>query len=311
MLGYKDETAELLEGWVPFKDNKRTRFLDKIDEIIDWKQIERKLQKLYADRGRPSTPPLRVFKMLIIQHFYNLSDPACEESVNDSFAFRRFCGIALSESAPDETTLVRFRQRLMKKNLHIKLLDMVNECLEKHGLMVRKVTLVDASLIQAQTKGPKKGEEGLEKEASYTIKNDKLHYGYKAHISSEAATGMIEKAEYTTAKLHDSQVFESLDPGDVPIAADKAYWSKARHEALGDRSYLQIRGRKNHPLCELERAYNKQVGRIRGRIEKIFGHFKRSLGYRRARYRGLSPGLLELQMKSICWNLRRAVSLSQ
>ena len=300
-----------MEGWVELKGNKRMRFLDKIDELIDWRQIERKLHKLYSHRGRPSAPPLRVFKMLIIQHFYNLSDPGVEEAVNDSFAFRRFCGVPLSQSAPDETTLVRFRQRLMKNGLHIKLLGMVNECLEKHGLMVRKVTLVDASLIQAQTKGPKKGEEALEKEASYTVKNDQVHYGYKAHVGSEAATGMIHKAEYTTAKLHDSQVFESLDPGDVPIAADKAYWSKARHASLGKRSYLQIRGRKNHPLCHLERAYNKQVGRIRGRIEKIFGHFKRNLGYRRARYRGLSPGLLELQLKSLCWNLRRAVTFAQ
>ncbi len=309
MIGIKNNTDDFLDGWVEIK-GKRKRFLDAIDSLIDWKTIESKLNKLYASKGRPSIPPLVVFKMLVIQHFYNLSDPGCEEAVNDSFSFRRFCGLGLAAKIPDETTLVRFRKRLVKNELHHKLLELLNECLRKHGLMVRKVTLVDATLIEASTKGPSKEEKPLEEEASYTVKNKKVHFGYKAHVSTEAATGMIQKVEYTTAKVHDSQVFEQLDTGDVPISADKAYWSKERDEALGNRSYLMIRGRRNNPLNEAETSYNKQVSRIRGRIEKTFGYFKRTLGFRRARYRGICRGLLELQMKSICWNLRRAVSLT-
>jgi IS5 family transposase len=308
MIGIKDNTDDFLDGWVKIK-GKRKCFLDAIDSLIDWKTIESELNKLYASKGRPSIPPLVVFKMLVIQHFYNLSDPGCEEAVNDSFSFRRFCGLGLADKIPDETTLVRFRKRLVKNELHHKLLELLNDCLRKHGLMVRKVTLVDATLIEASTKGPSKGEKPLEEEASYTVKNKKVHFGYKAHVSTEAATGMIQKVEYTTAKVHDSQVFEQLDTGDVPISADKAYWSKERDEALGNRSYLMIRGRRNNPLNEVETLYNKQVSRIRGRIEKTFGYFKRTLGFRRARYRGICRGLLELQMKSICWNLRRAVSL--
>lgn len=309
MLGYKEKTAELYEGWIEVK-GKRKRFLDAIDEMIDWHAIECRLQKLYARRGRPSIPPMTVFKMLLVQHFYNLSDPGCEEAVNDSLAFRRFCGIGLSDRVPDETTLVRFRQRLVKSHLHDKLLGLINTDLKEHGVIVHRVTLVDATLVEAPTKPPAKGNEPLDRDASYTIKNDKVHYGYKAHVASEAATGMIDKVEYTTARVHDSQVFEQLDPGDVPVAADKAYWSKARDARLGKRSFLQIRGRRNHPLNEEQKAYNKQVARLRSRIEKIFGYFKRTLGYRRTRYRGLSPGMLELQLKSICWNLRRAVNLA-
>lgn len=309
MIGIKNNTDDFLDGWVEIK-GKRKRFLDAIDSLIDWKTIESKLNKLYASKGRPSIPPLVVFKMLVIQHFYNLSDPGCEEAVNDSFSFRRFCGLGLAAKIPDETTLVRFRKRLVKNELHHKLLELLNECLRKHGLMVRKVTLVDATLIEASTKGPSKEEKPLEEEASYTVKNKKVHFGYKAHVSTEAATGMIQKVEYTTAKVHDSQVFVQLDTGDVPISADKAYWSKERDEALGNRSYLMIRGRRNNPLNEAETSYNKQASRIRGRIEKTFGYFKRTLGFRRARYRGICRGLLELQMKSICWNLRRAVSLT-
>lgn len=310
MIGVRHNTGEFFDGWVEVK-GKRKRFLDAIDSLIDWKIIEGKLNKLYANKGRPSIPPLTAFKMLVIQNFYNLSDPGCEEAVNDSFSFRRFCGLGLADQVPDETTLVRFRQRLIKHKLHEKLLQIVNDCLSQNGLMVRRVTLIDATLIEAATKSPSKGDKGLEEEASYTVKNNEVHYGYKAHVSCEAATGMIQKVEYTTAKVHDSQVFEKLDTGEVPVSADKAYWSQARDEALGDRSYLMIRGRRNNPLTEEEKSYNKQVSRIRGRIEKIFGYFKRTLGYRRARYRGLSPGVFELQIKSICWNLRRAVSLTQ
>lgn len=310
MIGTKSNTGDFFDGWVEIK-GKRKKFLDAIDSLIDWGVIEGKLNKLYANRGRPSIPPLVLFKMLIIQHFYNLSDPGCEDAVNDSLSFRNFCRLGFGDQVPDETTLVRFRKRLIKKNLHHKLLELLNDCLRKHGLMVRKVTLVDATLVEASTRGPAKGDKALEDEASYTVKNDKVHYGYKAHVSTEAVTGMIQKVEYTTAKVHDSQVFEQLDTGDVPISADKAYWSKARDEALGERSYLMIRGRRNKPLNEAEISYNKQVSRIRGRIEKTFGYFKRTLGFRRARYRGICRGLLELHMKSICWNLRRAVSLMQ
>ena len=308
MIGIKSNTGDFFDGWIEIK-GKRKKFLDAIDSLIDWSMIEGELSKLYAPNGRPSSPPLVVFKMLVIQHFYNLSDPGCEDAVNDSLSFRNFCGLGFGDQVPDETTLVRFRERLTKNNLHSKLLGLLNDCLRKHGLMVRKVTLVDATLIEASTKGPSKGEKPLEEDASYTVKNKKMHFGYKAHVSTEAATGMIQKVEYTTAKVHDSQVFEQLDTGDVPISADKAYWSKKRDEALGNRSYLMMRGRRNNPLNEAERSYNKQVSRIRGRIEKTFGYFKRTLGFRRARYRGICRGLLELQMKSICWNLRRAVSL--
>lgn len=310
MIGTTSNTGDFFDGWVEIK-GKRKRFFDTVCSLIDWKVIEVELNQLYANKGRPSVPPLVMFKMLIIQHFYNLSDPGCEEAINDSLSFRNFCGLGFADQVPDETTLVRFRKRLIEGNLHNRLLALINSCLEKHGLMVRKVTLVDATLIKAATKGPAKGEKSLEEEASYTVKNNEVHYGYKAHIASEAATDMIQNVEYTTAKVHDSQVFEKLDPGDVPISADKAYYSKERDQSLGNRSYLMIKGRRNKPLNDAEIAYNKQVSRIRGRIEKIFGHFKRTLGFRRARYRGLCRGLLELQIKSICWNLRRAVNLVQ
>ena len=142
--------------------------------------------------------------------------------------------------------------------------------------MVKQVTLVDAS---------------------YTPKQDKRYYGYKGHIAAEAATGMMHRAEYTSAKVYDSQVFKVFDDGRTPMSADKAYWSRSRHPKLGGRSLLQQGYQLLHPIA---RACNQVIARIRGRIEKTFAYFKRVLGSRRVRYRGVSRGLLELQLKSIC-----------
>ena len=308
MLGFFNSERVFLDGWIEVK-GKRRKFLDALDNLVDWQPIQKELNKLYANKGRPSHPPLAAFKMLLIQHFYNLSDPGCEEAVADSLAFRSFCGLGFGDKIPDETTLVRFRKRLIKHNLHERLLGLVNAALDHHGLGVRRATIIDASIVEAAVSGPKKEESPKDPEASYTVKNNEVRYGYKAHVSSEATTGLIQKAVLTTAKVHDSQVFEVLDDGETPIAADKAYYSKAREERLGTRSYLMKKGVRGRALCELELAYNKAVSRVRARIEKIFGYWKRTLGYRQVRYRGLSPGRLELELKSICWNLRRAVTL--
>lgn len=308
MIGSLNQEQVFLDGWVEVK-GKRRKFLDHIDRIVDWKSIEKRLHKLYSNKGRPSHPPMVAFKMLLLQHFYNLSDPACEEAVNDSLAFRHFCGLGFSDAIPDETTLVRFRMRLIKKGLHTELLNLVNRSLDKHGVGVRKVTLVDASIIESSVSRPKKNEESKDPDAAWTKKKEKLHHGYKAHVACEAATHLIRGVEYTSGNVHDSRVFDEFDDGEHPMAADKAYYSKEREARLGERSYLMRRGARNRPLSDEEHEYNKMIGRIRGRIEKIFGHWKRSMGYRRTRYRGLSPGRLELELKSICWNLKRAVTL--
>src|SRR5580704_726369 len=122
-------------------------FLARLDQTLDWKPLEAALQAMYpASTGRPPCPPPLLFKMSLLQHCYGLSDPQCEELVGDRLSWRRFVGLSLSAAVPDETTLVRFRARLIEHGLQQQLLQQINAQLEQRGLILKTCTLVDATL---------------------------------------------------------------------------------------------------------------------------------------------------------------------
>src|SRR5579864_5815864 len=136
-------------------------FLEKLDRALDWKPIETALHTMYpAATGRPPCPPLALFKMSVLQHCYGLSDPQCEEMVADRLSWRRFVGLGLQDKVPDETTLVRFRQRLLEHGQQEKLLQLVNRQLEQKGFVLKTCTLVDATLLQAARRAPAKEDQG-------------------------------------------------------------------------------------------------------------------------------------------------------
>lgn len=223
-------------------------FLDRLDQLVDWQPIAATLAGMFtATTGRLPPPPLAVFKMLLLQTCYGLSDPQCEEQVRDRLSWRRFTGLSLTDAVPDETTLVRFRQRLVAHGLHQRLLDLVNQQLAAHGLLVRAVTVVDATLIQAARRAPAKtAPGGGDPEADHTVKRGQPHYGYKAHVAADGAHTLIRKADLSAASVHDSQRFEAVVTGDEQkIYADKAYHSRARSAWLRARGILRraTRGR--------------------------------------------------------------------
>ena len=291
-------------------------FLDRLDSLVDWQPIRRELEGLFsATTGRLPQPPLAVFKMLLLQNFHGLSDPQCEAQVRDRLSWRRFVGLALTESVPDETTLVRFRQRLIEHGLHRQLLALVNEQLAAQGLMVREVTLVDATLVQAARRAPAKGARGGgDADADYTVKAGQPHYGYKAHVAADRQHTLIRRAELSAASVHDSQRFEAVVAGDEQVViADKAYDSEARRQWLKRRGVVNgilRRARRGACLSETDRLMNRALSAIRSGIEKIFGHWKRNLGYRRGRYVGWARNRLELELKCVVWNLKRWVNVS-
>lgn len=291
-------------------------FLQRLDQTLDWKPIEAALQAMHpATLGRPPQPPLVLFKMSLLQHCYGLSDPQCEELVADRCSWRRFVGLGLQDKVPDETTLVRFRQRLREHGLHENLLAMVNRQLERKGLILKTCTLVDATLLQAARRAPAKDDKsGGDGDAGYTVKQGQPHYGYKAHVAVDETNTLIRKVTLTSANVHDSQEFETVVRGDEEmVMADKAYWSKARSQWCGRHRIANgilrkpSRGQKLRPATV---RVNRLFSSIRCKIEKVFGWWKRSAGYRRVRYVGREPNRLELEFKSICWNLKRLVSLA-
>jgi len=291
-------------------------FLDRLNATLDWKPIEKVLQAMYpATTGRPPCAPLVLFKMSLLQHCYGLSDPQCEELVSDRLSWRRFVGLGLSDAVPDETTLVRFRQRLREHGLHEKLLGLVNRQLQAQGLILKTCTLVDATLLQAARRAPAKGAAaGGDEDAGYTVKQGQPHYGYKAHVAVDETHTLIRQVTLTAANVHDSQEFENVVKGDEEmVMADKAYWSKARSEWCGERGVangIMRKASRGETLREVDLRMNRLFSSIRCKIEKVFGWWKRSAGYRRVRYVGHEPNRLELEFKCICWNLKRLVSLS-
>jgi IS5 family transposase len=290
------------------------RFLERLDALVDWRPLRAALEAMFtATTGRLPKPPLVVFKMLLREHCYGLSDPQCEELVQDRLSWRRFVGLSLTESVPDETTLVRFRQRLIEHGLHERLLGLINQQLAAQGLLLKEVTLVDATLVAAARRPPRRGSDGGDPDADYTVKAGQPHYGYKAHVAADAAHTLIRQAELSSASVHDSQRFEAVVAGDEKVVvADKAYWSEARTrwlERRGVRNGILRRGRRGQRLHPLVQRLNRLLSGIRCRIEKVFGHWKRSVGYRRVRYVGWARNRLELEFKCIGWNLKRWVNL--
>ena len=291
-------------------------FLERLDRTLDWRPLEQALPAMYpATTGRPPCAPLALFKMSLLQHCYGLSDPQCEELVADRVSWRRFVGLGWQDAVPDETTLVRFRQRLREHGLHDKLLGLVNRQLQAQGLILKTCTLVDATLLQAARRAPARTDKtGGDDDAGYTVKQGQPHYGYKAHVAVDAAHTLIRQVTLTPANVHDSKEFETVVRGDEEmVMADKAYWSQARSEWCGRKGVANGilekpgRGQKLRPAAV---RMNRLFSSIRCQIEKVFGWWKRSAGCRRVRYLGLARNRLELEFKSVCWNLKRLVTLS-
>jgi len=292
-------------------------FLERLDRALDFKPIEAALHRMYpATTGHPPHPPLALFKMSLLQHCYGLSDPQCEELVADRMSWRRFVGVGLQDKVPEETTLVRFRQRLMAHGLHEKLLALVNRQLEQKGFILKTCTLVDATLLQAARRAPAQGDKtGGDADAGFTVKKGQPHYGYKAHVAADQEHALIRQVVLTDASVHDSREFERVVKGDEEmVVADKAYWSaqrarwcQRRHVANG----ILRKAFRGQPLDRTTLLFNAVMSRVRCGIERIFGWWKRCAGYGRVRYVGRDPNRLKLEFKSICWNLKRLVSLTR
>lgn len=131
-------------GFADLSANKRKckhTFFDQINKLVDWKIIQKMLDKYYPKGiflvGIQVYDPLLLFKIFLLQTWYGLSDYQVEEEVNDRITFSKFCGISMDHIAPDHSVLSLFKTQLTKKRALGKLLDMINIQLECHGMMVR------------------------------------------------------------------------------------------------------------------------------------------------------------------------------
>lgn len=295
----------------------RNSWLDQIDQLLDWPALVKVLDRIYAsDEGRPSYPLLTYVKLLLLQQWYGLSDPGLEQAVDDRLSFRRFAGLPLDEGVPDHSAIWRFRQALAAHGLAEALFEEVGRQLDARGLIVRRGTLIDATLLQASVKPPSTKQGTVSErdpEAGWTQKNGVSHFGYKAHIAVDEGSEIIRAALLTAADLHDSQPAAALICGDEQaVYGDKAYASKALRTKLatagiGDR--VMYRAARNKPLKPWQTWFNKAVAGIRAAVERRFAIMKRHYGYRRVRYIGLTRNACHLQLLCTAINLKRALAL--
>lgn len=293
------------------------RVLETIAREVDFSQAEARLSATYGQKGRPACRVGILLRVMILQHLYNLSDPQAEEQIKDRLSFQKFIQLDAQESVPDESTICRFRQRLIECGLHEELLALLNTQLEARGYIVKRTTLVDATIVESsrQRPDPEAAANGSapDAQASYTRNNYRSFYGYKAHLSSDLEHNLIRTALISTAKVQDGHMFERVAPADTEIIyADKIYDTNRVHTWLRERgiaSGILKKGAFHIKLSPRDIRRNHKKGLVRRNIERIFGHFKQWQGYRRVRYLGLAKNQLELTLKAVAYNLKRLAGI--
>jgi len=264
-----------------------------------------------------------MFQALLLQQWYGLSDPGLEEALLDRVSFRRFCGFALDAQTPDETTLCRFRNALRQAGCGEVLFEEVLGQLERAGFVLKKGTLIDATLIQSSGRAPASGSTPREIESRSSHDPDanwtrhgarrRLFFGYKAHVAIDQGSGLIRARKLTGAKTYESEVADDLVRGDEKaVYADKAYEKRARRDALKARGIKdRIQHRRNRhqkALPHWQAVRNKLIGRVRQAIERTFSQLKGRYRFTRMRYAGIHANAFHLDLIAIAYNLRTAAS---
>ena len=294
----------------------RNRQLERIAALVDWAAFERLLGDIYAAPvGRPSYGPLILFRCLLLAQWYGLSDPALEEALSDRLSFRRFVGLALADPVPDHSTFSRFRTELVERRLSERLLAELNRQLDARGLMVKAGTLIDASLVAADARRPRKDEplEGRsDRDASWNAMPEQPLFGYKMHLAVDQGSGLVRRAMLTPATSRTRRRFwpwsRATSGRYTPIAATTAGGTAGSWPSGASRTA-------SWPAAIASARWTPpprpQPGARRdpAPVERTFAILKRHYGYTRVRYRRLVRNALQLQLLALAMNLRRALVL--
>lgn len=241
---------------------------------------------------------LMMLKIYFLQQWYALSDPSAEEALYDRNSFQKFLGIdLLSQHIPDETTILNFRHLLEEHKLQERFFEAVNELLTSKGLLMREGTIVDATIIAAPS-STKNKEQKRDPEMSSTKKGNQWYFGMKAHIGSDAKSGLVHHLHTTAAKTSDRTPFRELLHGqERAIFGDKGYYKqedKRTARAKGILWAVSDRGTRNHPLSSSQRKRNRKFSSVRSKVEHPFGVVKCQWKFLKVRYKGLFKNTMQL-----------------
>ncbi len=297
--------------------------LEKINTIVDWSAVLELVKVVDKTNsiigGAPHRNLLTKVKMLFLQHLYNLSDPELEDQVNDRLSFQHFSGIDYTTTVPDFTTIWRFKESLIQQGLMDKLFDLILSFIESKGLLLKKGTCVDASIIESTTRPlSKQGREELTKtpssqidtDADSTQKRGKKYFGYKAHIGTDVDSKIIRKRSFTSARPHDSTQTVNLLSGDErAVFGDSAYGNKAdKRKARKQGVYYGILDKSNRSkkLSVSQKKRNAKKSKIRNQVEHAFAYIKEKWGYKKAVAKSIARNALRFDLNCMLYNIFRA-----
>lgn len=297
-----------------FEEAPKRSSLDDIATLIDWAPVAAALDVVHAaPRGEASWPPLAMFKALLLAVWHDLSDVKLADALDDRASFRRFCGFARAEATPERTAFVRFRRELVRHGIDEALFAGITAQLKARSVTVKTGTLVDATVVGSASEG-----DGDARWSGH--RSRKAVHGYKVHVGADAETAIVERVGVTPGNAHDGRSGHMAlpdDPGEV--FADSAYRGQAFADAVAakggtPRVVATSIWAKSDPASQAEAErwladWNGPIHRVRGRIEKIFGTWKRSYGFRRMRWRGLIKARLQTHLTAIAYNLKRALNI--
>ncbi len=311
-----DHRGDVSQLFLP-DDAGRGEGLERVDGLVDWGALEAVCGDICAAPvGRPSYPLRVLIKALLVQAWWNLSDPKAEQVLRNDLRFRRVLGVGLSGRTPDRNTPWRFRDQLAKRGLAEQLLGEVDRPLRANGFVMRRGAIVDATLLRsgASSKNRRRGGDAVDPDAEWTVRRGTdPTLGYKLHAAVDEDTGIVRKIALTPASRHERSVAEAVVPAEVGrLWADAAYDAGALREGLEARGITPViaHNPRRRGLARWQRGVNFVVRTVRPRIERVFGTLKRSYGLARARAFTLARNAADATMKALAWNPRRAVTLS-
>ena len=285
---------------------RRDRFLGEINAVTPWSALVAKIEPFYPKgegRGRPPIGVERMLRMYIAQQCFGLSDEGIEDAIYDSQAIRGFVGIDLSrESAPDATTLLKFRRLLEENTLTERIFAAINTLLAVKGLMLREGTVVDATIIAAPSSTKNQSGE-RDPEMHQTKKGTQWHFGMKAHIGVDAESGITHTLVTTPANTNDVTQAHALLHGEERVAfGDAGYQGvEKREENLNSKVEWEVALRPGKrkalpktPIGRLKEQIEQLKASVRAKVEHPFHIVKNIFGMKKARYKGLAKNTAQL-----------------
>jgi len=325
--GFFDEhhrRAELMQRELP---------LHRLDQRIDWETFREDLEALVSKEsagagGRPRHDVVMMFKVLVVQRYYNLSDEQTELQIADRLSFQQFVGLTLADKVPDEKTIWLFRNEIGKGIR--RLFERFDRQLRAQGLMGKHGKIIDASFVDVprqrnsreDNEKIKHGEvpesftqnenvlEQKDLEARWTKKGDETHYGYKDHVKADSKSKLIEDYVVTEASVHDSQVADDLvKKGDGELHADSAYRSEVMEAMLAGKevaSQIHERAYRGKALTDEQKQSNRAKSKIRVRIEHIFGQMTNTMhDGLKLKYIGFKRNAVGIGLLNLVYNMVR------